>query len=103
MVRVRRSARIHMNEILTLQRASDARWTVVRVPRLTDDAHTGEFRHGSEVSLGMRDTAARANVADFILPQRGNPALQGEEEARSLDCSTALDSGANLLAGSLCL
>jgi hypothetical protein len=50
-----------------LLRASDTRWTVVRGPRLTEDAHTGEFRHGTDLSLGMRDTAARANVAEFIL------------------------------------
>jgi putative NADH-flavin reductase len=50
-----------------LLRASDTRWTVVRGPRLTEDAYTGEFRHGTDLSLGMRDTAARANVAEFIL------------------------------------
>ena len=44
---------------------SDTRWTVVRAPRLTEDAHTGEFRHGTNLSLGMRDTAARANVAEY--------------------------------------
>jgi len=48
-------------------RRSDTRWTVVRGPRLTEDAHTGEFRHGTELSLGVRDTAARANVAEFII------------------------------------
>ncbi|SIS18023.1 NAD(P)-dependent oxidoreductase [Natronorubrum thiooxidans] len=47
--------------------ASDTRWTVVRGPRLTEDAHTGEFRHGTDLSLGMQDTAARANVAEFII------------------------------------
>jgi hypothetical protein len=46
---------------------SDTRWTVVRGPRLTEDAHTGKFRHGTDLSLGMRDTAARANVAEFII------------------------------------
>jgi putative NADH-flavin reductase len=50
-----------------LLRDSDTRWTVVRGPRLTEDAHTGEFRHGRDLRLGMRDTAARANVAEFIL------------------------------------
>lgn len=48
-------------------RASDARWTVVRAPRLTEGAHTGAFRHGTDLSLGVRDTAARANVAEFII------------------------------------
>jgi len=50
-----------------LLKASDTRWTAVRGPRLTEDAHTGEFRHGTNLTLGMRDTAARANVAEFIL------------------------------------
>ena len=50
-----------------LAKDSDTRWTVVRGPRLTEDAHTGEFRHETDLSLGMRDTAARANVAEFIL------------------------------------
>ncbi|WP_135828431.1 NAD(P)-dependent oxidoreductase [Halorussus halobius] len=50
-----------------LVKDSNTRWTVVRGPRLTEDAHTGEFRHGTDLSLGMRDTAARANVAEFIL------------------------------------
>ena len=48
-------------------KGSDTRWTVVRGPRLTEDAHTGEFRHGTDLSLGMRDTAARANVAEFVI------------------------------------
>ena len=56
-------ARTHVESI----KRSDTRWTVVRGPRLTEDAHTGEFRHGTDRSLGMRDTAARANVADFII------------------------------------
>lgn len=48
-------------------RGSDARWTVVRGPRLTEDGHTGAFRRGTDLSLGMRDTAARANVAESVL------------------------------------
>ena len=50
-----------------LVKDSDTRWTVVRGPRLTEDAHTGESHHGTDLSLGMRDTAARANVAELIL------------------------------------
>jgi len=60
---VLRDAREHVGQL----RTSDTRWTVVRGPRLTEDAHTGEFRHGTDISLGMRGTAARANVAEFIL------------------------------------
>jgi putative NADH-flavin reductase len=50
-----------------LLRASDTQWTVVRAPRLTEGAPTGAFRHGTDLSLGMRDAAARANVAEFVL------------------------------------
>ena len=46
---------------------SDTRWTVVRSPRLTEGPYTGDFRHGTDLSLGTRDTGARANVADFII------------------------------------
>ena len=48
-------------------RASDTDWTVVRGPRLTEGEHTGEFDHGTELTLGARNAAARANVAEFIL------------------------------------
>ncbi|MDZ7730844.1 MAG: NAD(P)H-binding protein [Natrialbaceae archaeon] len=51
----------------TYVKASDIQWTVVRGPRLTEGAHTGEFHHGMDLSLGIRDTAARENVAEFIL------------------------------------
>ncbi|QKG93262.1 NAD-dependent epimerase/dehydratase family protein [Halorubrum sp. SS7] len=56
-------ARDHVETV----RTSDARWTVVRAPRLTEDEHTGAFRHGTDLTLGMRDAAARANVAAFVL------------------------------------
>ena len=46
--------------------ASNLEWTVVRVPRLTEGEHTGEYRAGY-LSLGMRDTISRADVADFML------------------------------------
>lgn len=48
-------------------RASDSDWTVVRGPRLTEAEHTGEFEHGVDLTLGARDAASRANVAEFIL------------------------------------
>jgi putative NADH-flavin reductase len=55
-------ARDHVDDV----RSSDTDWTVVRGPRLTE-GDTGEFRHGTDLTLGMRDSAARANVAEFIL------------------------------------
>jgi len=56
-------ARDHVDAV----RASDADWTVVRAPRLTDGERTSEFRHGTDLALGLGATAARANVAEFIL------------------------------------
>ena len=64
---VARSVLEDARDHVEMVRSSDTRWTVVRGPRLTEGDHTGESRHGTDLSLGMRDTAARANVADFIL------------------------------------
>jgi len=63
-------------------KGSDTRWTVVRGPRLTEDAHTREFRHGTDLSLGMRDTAARANVAEFIIEPRRRAIRRRNAEGR---------------------
>lgn len=46
-------------------RGSDTRWTVVRAPRLTNDAATGEYRAG-DIELGF-DSISRADTARFIL------------------------------------
>jgi putative NADH-flavin reductase len=46
-------------------RASDLDWTVVRAPRLTDGAGTGDYRAG-DLSLGF-ESVARADVARFLL------------------------------------
>jgi len=64
---VARSVLEDARDHVEMVRASDTEWTVVRGPRLTEDAHTGEFRNGMDLTLGMRDTAARANVAEFVL------------------------------------
>ncbi|WP_435065136.1 NAD(P)-dependent oxidoreductase [Halobaculum sp. EA56] len=64
---VARSVLEDARDHVELVRASDTRWTVVRGPRLTEGPHTGEFRHGTDLTLGMRDVAARANVAEFVL------------------------------------
>ncbi|MFW5974460.1 MAG: NAD(P)-dependent oxidoreductase [Natrialbaceae archaeon] len=56
-------ARDHVETV----RGSDTDWTVVRAPRLTEGDHTGEFVHGTDIELGVRATAARANVAEFVL------------------------------------
>jgi putative NADH-flavin reductase len=56
-------AEAHVEDV----RTTGLEWTVVRGPRLADGAHTGEFRHGTDLELGMRDVATRANVAHFVL------------------------------------
>lgn len=55
-------AKEHVAEVQT----SDLDWTVIRAPRLTEGPHTGDYRHG-DLSLGMRDSISRADVADFAL------------------------------------
>ena len=47
-------------------RASDARWTMVRAPRLTNGPHTGLYRTGY-LDLGPGAKVPRADVADFML------------------------------------
>jgi putative NADH-flavin reductase len=49
-------------------RASDLDWTIVRVPRLTDDAPTGRTRAGY-LGNGVGPRLARADMASFMLNQ----------------------------------
>lgn len=60
-----------MEEVL---RDSDADWTVVRPPRLTDKPRTGTYRtaYGRNLPGGM--TIARADVADYMLRALTEPA-----------------------------
>ena len=46
---------------------SNLDWVIVRPAGLTDDDHTGNYRHGETIDLG--DTISRADVADFMLKQ----------------------------------
>jgi len=46
--------------------ATELDWTVVRAPRLTNGEHTGSYRSGY-LSLGLRDSISRADVAAFML------------------------------------
>lgn len=54
-------AKTHVDHV----RASDTAWTVIRAPRLTDAAGTGEYRAG-DIDLGF-ESVARADVARFVL------------------------------------
>jgi putative NADH-flavin reductase len=53
-----------MEELL---KASDADWTVVRPPRLTDKEGTGKYRLGWDMALPWMTSLARADVADAML------------------------------------
>jgi putative NADH-flavin reductase len=55
-----------MLRTVTLVRASDRDWTVIRVPMLTDGAATGLVRV-SYVGKGMGMRISRADLAEFIL------------------------------------
>jgi putative NADH-flavin reductase len=58
-------------------RKRDIDWTVVRAPRLSEDAPRGEYRTG-DVAPG-RKPVARADVADFVLDS-----LENERYVREL-------------------
>ncbi|MEM8600436.1 MAG: NAD(P)H-binding protein [Bacteroidota bacterium] len=49
-------------------RQSDLDYAIVRAPRLTDDSHTGRYRHGL-LQLGFGDQIARADVATFMIAE----------------------------------
>lgn len=55
-------------EKLIVQSSLD--WTIVRPPKLTNGAATGEFRHGNGIqATSLLPTLARADVAAFMLGQ----------------------------------
>lgn len=49
-------------------RRSGLDYAIVRAPRLTNDPHTGRYRHGI-LQLGPGEKIARADVADFMLAE----------------------------------
>ena len=51
----------------TTVRASDIEWTLVRPPVLTNGRHTGKYRSGVDLKVGMTGRISRADLADFIL------------------------------------
>jgi putative NADH-flavin reductase len=60
-----------MASTVELVKASDRDWTIVRVPRLTDDVVTGKVRAGAVgKDIGIR--VGRADMARFILEQLKN-------------------------------
>ncbi len=57
-----------MLKTVALVRQSGLEWTVVRVPRLTDSAQTGQVRVGM-VGKGTGANLSRADMAEFMLKQ----------------------------------
>jgi putative NADH-flavin reductase len=51
---------------VSIIRASDLNWTIVRFPRLMDGQHTGQYRAGY-VGKDSGSQLSRADAADFIL------------------------------------
>ena len=48
-------------------------WTIIRPPRLTHGAHTGAYRHRSDIkAASVVPMISRADVADFLLRQLDN-------------------------------
>ena len=48
---------------------SSCDWIIVRPTQLTDGPHTGVYRVGTELHLGLRAKVTRADVAAFMLQQ----------------------------------
>jgi len=60
--------KLFMLKTVALVRQSGLEWTVVRVPRLTDSAQTGQVRVGM-VGKGTGANLSRADMAEFMLKQ----------------------------------
>jgi putative NADH-flavin reductase len=64
-----------------LIRASDVRWTIVRPPALSNRAHTGAYRTGVDLKIGLTSKVSRADLADFLLREAATPAFTGQTPA----------------------
>ena len=65
---------IRHHEIL---KSSGVKWTIVRGPRLTDDAKIGTYRVGW-VGVNASTKISRADLADFLLKQVENEQFNGQ-------------------------
>ncbi|MFD3456631.1 NAD(P)-dependent oxidoreductase [Streptomyces sp. NPDC058691] len=55
------------DEMEKLIRASTADWTIVRPPALKNKPHTGTYRAGTDLRIGLTSAISRADLADFLL------------------------------------
>ncbi len=60
-----------------LVRGSGLSWTIVRPTALTNGPRTGDYRTGTDLSIGLRSRIARADVAAFLLRETTAPAFTG--------------------------
>ncbi len=64
-----------------LIRASDVQWTIVRPPALSNRAHTGVYRTGTDLKIRLTSKVSRADLADFLLREARTPAFSGQTPA----------------------
>lgn len=51
----------------TMLRKSDLDWTIIRAPRLTNNAHSRKYRIGINERLKNLSSISRADLADYIV------------------------------------
>lgn len=61
-----------------LIRASDVQWTIVRAPALSNRGHTGTYRTGTDLKIGLTSKISRTDLADFLLREATTPAFSGQ-------------------------
>ncbi|MFD9697459.1 NAD(P)-dependent oxidoreductase [Lentzea sp. NPDC059081] len=53
--------------------ASGLSWTIVRPPKLSDHAATGEYRTGTDLRIQLWSSIGRADLAAFLVDEAENP------------------------------
>lgn len=69
-----RSVLLDKEHMEALVRSSDAEWTLVRAPVLTNGQQTGRYRTGTDLRLTFTSKATRADIAEFMLSELQNNA-----------------------------
>lgn len=57
--------------------AADVEATIVRPPALGTGPHTGAYRTGTDLRIGVTSRISRADLADFLLSEAVSPAYTG--------------------------
>jgi putative NADH-flavin reductase len=69
-----RAVLLDKEQMESLVRSSDADWTLVRAPVLTNGPRTGRYRAGTDRRFSFTSRASRADIADFMLSELQNDA-----------------------------